>query len=144
MLADTPLFQRPPIVPDLFSDPYTALESGGAVTFLGVEAQGQWWLILYWMIVWMIVSVCAEELVWRGYLLPRMELRFGMRAAWLLNGIFWNFIYHLYTPYNYLSDLPMMLILPFLAGYLRKTQISIVLHGLMVGLALVILVPGVI
>lgn len=143
IMAETALFQRPPVVPLIFEDPYVALESGGAITFLGVETAGQWWLIPFWVVVWMFGAVLCEEIVWRGYLLPRMELRFGGTGAWILNGLMWNFLYHLYTPYNFISDLPTMLILPFLAWHARKTTLSAVLHSLIVGLALVILIPGI-
>lgn len=143
LLSDIPVFAPPPVVPELFSDPYAAIEQGAAQTFMGVEASGQWWLVVYWIVAWIIGAVWAEEIVWRGYLLPRMELSMG-QWAWVVNGLMWNLLYHLYTSYNYLSDMPMMLILPFLAYRLRTTSIAAVLHMIMVALALVILIPGII
>lgn len=92
--------------------------------------------------MWIFGAVWAEEIVWRGYLLPRMALSMGA-WIWVVNGLMWNLLYHLYTSYNYLSDMPMMLILPFLAYRLRTTTITAVLHMIMVALALVILVPGI-
>jgi membrane protease YdiL (CAAX protease family) len=42
-------------------------------------------------------TVLGEELLFRGFLLPRMQGRFG-RADWLVNGILFA-LYHLHTPW---------------------------------------------
>lgn len=42
-------------------------------------------------------TVLGEELLFRGFLLPRMQGRFG-RADWLVNGILFA-VYHLHTPW---------------------------------------------
>jgi membrane protease YdiL (CAAX protease family) len=73
------------------------------------------------------VGVLGEEIIWRGYLLPRMEQTHG-RAAWLINGLLWNGLCHLYTLYNLCTDLPFMLLIPFLAQRTQSTWTAVILH----------------
>lgn len=136
------IFPPSPAAPELFADPNAAVEAGGAIgTFFGVPMQGNVWLLGFWL-MWSIMGVTGEEVIWRGYLLPRMELTQG-RWAWLYNGIMWDVLFHLFTLYNMLTDLPFMLIIPFLAQRTKSTWTSIILHIGLQWLAFLILVPGV-
>jgi membrane protease YdiL (CAAX protease family) len=131
-----------PIVPELFVDPYaTAANRGGTATFFGVPMAGEYWLIPFWL-VWLAVMVPLEELLWRGYALPRMEARYG-RFAFVVNGVLWNLPFHLYTFWSVFTDLPMYIIVPFVAMKTRSTTAAIILHYALPLLALVYLIPGV-
>ena len=132
-----------PMVPELFVDPYaTASGRSGQATFFGVSMEGEWWLVPFWLI-WLAVMVTLEEILWRGFALPRMELMYG-RAAFLVNGLLWAAPFHLYTYWNMLTDLPMYLIVPLVAFKTRSFTASWILHFLLPLLALAYLIPGII
>ncbi len=143
ILNKIPLFAPPPIVPELFQDPYETISLATAnATFMGVPLEpANWWLIPFWLI-WVIGGVVGEELVWRGYLLPRQEVTYG-KWAWLVNGLLWNFPFHWYTLSNCLADLPLYLILPFIVQRLKNTWFAIIVHAMLVALAYAIIIPGV-
>jgi hypothetical protein len=131
-----------PIIPELFVDPYATVSGDGTGgTFFGWPMAGQPWLLGFWL-VWVIGVVFMEEVIWRGYLLPRMELTHG-RWTWLVNGLLWNIPFHLYTMWNVFTDLPMMLIIPFIAQRTKSTWASVILHILLPYLAYAYLIPGV-
>ena len=142
-LQELPGFGLPPIVPEIFADPYEAVKlSAGSPTFLGVPLNREAaWLTPFWLI-WVIGGVMGEELVWRGYLLPGQEARHG-RWAWLVNGTLWNVPFHLYTLSNCLSDLPFYLILPFVVQRIGNTWVAIGVHALLASMAYVLILPGV-
>ncbi len=127
--------------PDLFTNPQASVQAGGADTFFGERMAGNVWLLGFWL-VWGIVGVLGEEIIWRGYLLPRMEQTYG-QWAWLVNGLLWNGLFHLYTLYNLFTDLPFMLIIPLLAQRTWSTWTAVVLHLGLQWLAFAILIPGV-
>jgi membrane protease YdiL (CAAX protease family) len=135
------IFPPAPAAPALFANPQASVREGGAATFFGVPMAGNVWLLGFWL-VWGIVGVLGEEIIWRGYLLPRMEQTHG-RAAWLINGLLWNGLFHLYTLYNLFTDLPFMLLIPFLAQRTQSTWTAVILHLALLWLAFAILLPGV-
>jgi len=51
-------------------------------------------------LIWPLLAAVGEELGWRGFLLPRLELRFGLLPAALLIGVVWG-MWHL--PAHYIS-----------------------------------------
>jgi hypothetical protein len=73
--------------------------------------------------------------------------RFSKRGlghrAWLINGLLWNGLFHLYTLYNLFTDLPFMLLIPFLAQRTQSTWTAVILHLGLQWLAFAILLPGV-
>ena len=109
----------------------------------GIElAPKTWWVALYWLFFWVVLTVLSEEFVWRGYLLPLQEQAFG-KWAWLLNGALWNIPFHLYTATAFFADMPFFLILPFLTQRLRNTWFAVSVHALLVSLAFVLILPGI-
>lgn len=143
LLQQRPGFGLPPIVPEIFVDPYAAIAAGSSeATFMGVPLQpDNAWLIPFWLL-WIVGGVLGEELVWRGYVLPRQEVTYG-QWAWLVNGLLWNVPFHLYTLSNVLADLPFFLILPFVTQRIQNTWFAIAVHATMVAIAYVLIVPGV-
>lgn len=54
--------------------------------------------ILAVALVWPLMAAAGEEIGWRGYLLPRLEQRFGLLGAALLIGLVWG-LWHLPADY---------------------------------------------
>lgn len=74
----------------------------------------------------LLFNVLAEELWWRGFILPRQELVHG-RYTWLLHGVLWA-CFHVFKWWA----IPFMLLTtwiePFLAQRLKNTTPGIIVH----------------
>lgn len=136
------LFPQQSLLPEIYADPYAAVSGQTtAQTFFGWPMKGNFWLIPFW-ILWLAVLVPSEEILWRGYALPRMELAYG-KWAFLVNGLLWNIPFHMYTYWNVFSDIPMYFIIPLVAMKTKSIYSSIILHMMLPLLALFHLIPGV-
>ena len=117
--------------------------------FLGSDAgegllAGSWgWFALIAALV-VFNTVLGEELLFRGYLLPRMNGRFG-RRDWLANGVLFAG-YHLHTPWVIPTTLLDTFILSYPAKRYRSALISIAVHSaqsiLVLGLVLALVLKG--
>jgi membrane protease YdiL (CAAX protease family) len=58
------------------------------------EFTGQWWLVIAALLGWVLSALFAEELLFRGVLLPRMTGVFGKRD-WVANAVLYA-LYHLF------------------------------------------------
>ena len=110
----------------------------------GTEIQGQNRLFLFlgWMPMFFF-NIAGEELLWRGYLLPRQEKVFGDKA-WLLNGLLW-LVFHI--PFGIrmiIMILPLLFTVPWLAMKTKNTWPGIILHGLVNGPAFAMILLGII
>ncbi|MEO0369744.1 MAG: CPBP family intramembrane glutamic endopeptidase [Pseudomonadota bacterium] len=140
LLSHLPIFSPAELTPEIFRDPYQALSSG-TPTFMDIPLMSKnWWLLPFWT-VWVVFGALGEELVWRGYLLPRHEATYG-KWAWLVNGVLWNVPFHLYTLSNFFSDMPFYLILPFIVQHIKNTWFAIFIHAMMISMAYVIIAAG--
>jgi membrane protease YdiL (CAAX protease family) len=83
-----------------------------------------------------IISALGEEIGWRGFLLPRLNTRFGFSAACLISGLIWAmwhylgilyFGYHGTTPkiYSLICFTLMAVEVSFVLGYIRLKTKSI-------------------
>ena len=136
-LSSLPVFAPAELTPEIFRDPYQALSSD-TPTFMGIPLVSKnWWLLPFWA-VWIVFGVLGEELVWRGYLLPRHEATYG-KWAWLVNGALWNVPFHLYTLSNVFADMPFYFILPWIVQQIKNTWFAIYIHAMMVSVAYVII-----
>lgn len=144
MLAGTVVFAfTPPILakivrpPSFWPDEINPLKSKPTsmtsipTTFMKEPLTGNWMVAVYVLIDIIVVSF-AEEFWWRGYILPRQELKFG-KNTWIVHGILWD-LFHLFTPWNIIALLPGTLALSYVAQKRRKTWIVIITHGLADGL----------
>ncbi len=129
----------PPVIPELFSPDFDI--SSGLSTFLGVPVEGNWWLVLFW-IGWLVVNIGGEEFLWRGYALPRQEKIFG-KYAWLVNGLCWNLLFHAFMWWNFITLMPISLLLPYLVQRYRNIWIGVWLHGIGNLLVLALLIPAI-
>ena len=85
------------------------------------------------MIIVLIFNIIAEEMWWRGYILPRQELEHG-RLAFLVNGVLWSF-FHIFKWWA----VPLMLfrnwILPFVVQRTKNTAPGILMHFISNGIS---------
>ncbi|MEO1044643.1 MAG: CPBP family intramembrane glutamic endopeptidase [Pseudomonadota bacterium] len=137
--AQFPFFAPPEIIPELF-DPRLDI-SQGLASFLGVPVRGNWWLVLFWL-GWLVINIGGEELLWRGYALPLQQRYFG-KWAWLINGLCWNLLVHAFMRWNFLTLMPISLVIPFLVQRYQNSWIGIAIHGLGNALVLAILIPSI-
>ncbi len=71
----------------------------------------------------------GEEMLWRGYILPRQEISFG-NYAWVFNG-FLHALFHL--PFGLLIhvvSIPLYLVMPFVVYKTRNTTTAVIIHAL--------------
>jgi len=125
MLARLPLFNPPEVIPGIFDPSFDP--TAGLTRFMGESVQGNYWLLLFWCL-WIIVNIGGEELLWRGYALPRQKKVFG-KWAWLVNGIMWNLLIHLFARWLFIVLIPSTLIVPYLSQKLDSTWPGIIIHG---------------
>ncbi len=85
------------------------------------------WMFALWAIYWPL-NILGEEFVWRGVVLPRMELELGANA-WLLNAALWMVFHTGFGPGNILTLVPTLLIVPFVAQKTRNTWLAVFLHA---------------
>lgn len=78
-------------------------------------------------------NVIAEEVWWRGYILPRQELEHG-RYAFLVNGILWSF-FHLFKWWA----IPLMVLrdwlVPFVVQRTKNTTPGLIMHFISNGIS---------
>jgi membrane protease YdiL (CAAX protease family) len=85
------------------------------------------WILGLWLLNWPL-NILGEELVWRGVLLPRMEVQLGARA-WLWNGLLWGVFHFAFGPGNLIVLLPSLALVPFVAQRRRNTWLAVLLHA---------------
>ncbi len=138
-LMNYSFFHVPEFTPELF---HPGLQiADGLTTFFGVPLADQWWIVGFWL-GWLIVNIGAEELLWRGYALPLQEKVFG-KWAWLVNGILWNLLVHMFMPWSFISLIPVSLAVPYLVQKHQNTWIGIIIHGIGNLLVFILIIPGI-
>ena len=90
-----------------------------------LDGNWAWYAVVLVMVVFN--TVLGEELLFRGYLLPRMEGRFG-RWAWLGNGVAFA-AYHLHVPWVIPSVLLDSFVLAWPSHRYRSTWLGIIVHS---------------
>jgi membrane protease YdiL (CAAX protease family) len=109
--------------------------------FMDTPLKGQWWIIPLYAVGW-IFNIFGEELLWRGYLLPRQELSYG-KQAWLVHGALWT-LWHVFWKWNLLVIMPVAFAIPFAVQKTKNTWVGIIAHGALNLVPLVIIIKGVI
>ena len=100
--------------------------------FLGSHAghtllAGAWGWFAVLVALWVFNTVLGEELLFRGYLLPRMNGAFG-RRDWLANGVLFA-AYHVHMPWVMPATLLDSFILAYPSKRYRSALIGIVVHS---------------
>lgn len=137
MLAKTSMFSPPTwFPPDL--NPVLKSEPG---LFMGMKLHGQVLIPLLYLVGWFF-NIFSEELLFRGYLLPKMELSFN-KKAWIINGFCW-WIWHSFWRWQLIALMPFTFILPLIAQKTKSTVPGIIAHGCLNIIAIVIITINVI
>ena len=89
--------------------------------------QGAWGWFAVVVILAIFNTVLGEELLFRGFLLPRMNGAFG-RFDWLANGVLFA-AYHLHEPWVFLSPLADAFVLAYPTKRYRSAWIGIAVHS---------------
>ena len=96
---------------------------------------------VYWLIGarlgLLLINVMAEELLWRGFILPRQEITHG-RWTFLIHGVQWT-LYHIMKPWEMLMLLPGCIAYAILATWSKNIVPGIMVHFLFNGLGVVLL-----
>ena len=99
-------------------------------------------LLLIW-VPFIFFNIFGEELLWRGYILPRQEAYFG-KFAWLVNAVLW-LIFHSCFGFDLLILLlPVLLIIPYVVQRRKNTWIGIMIHAVVNGPSFVVISLGLI
>jgi membrane protease YdiL (CAAX protease family) len=101
----------------------TFLSSHAGHVFLA----GAWGWLAVLVALFIFNTVLGEELLFRGYLLPRMNGAFG-RRDWLANGVLFAF-YHLHMPWAIPATLLDSFFLAYPSKRYRSALIGIVVHS---------------
>jgi membrane protease YdiL (CAAX protease family) len=102
----------------------------------------EYWLFLAWL-PYFFFNIVGEELLWRGYLLPRQVNILG-HYAWILNGFLWA-IFHVGIGWRIaILLLPIEFIVPYVVQKRKNTWLGILIHGLYNGSGFILVAMGVI
>jgi uncharacterized protein len=101
-------------------------------TFLASDAgaaffAGNWTWVGVMVLLWLFNTVLGEELLFRGFLLPRMNGAFG-RSDWAVNGLLFA-AYHVHMPWFVLSHLADAFTLAYPSKRYRSAWIGIAVHS---------------
>jgi membrane protease YdiL (CAAX protease family) len=100
-------------------------------------------LLLFIWIPFFFFNIVGEELLWRGYILPRQELNFG-KFAWLVNAGLW-LIFHICFGLDLIIILlPVLFIVPYVVQRRKNTWIGIAVHALVNGPSFILISLGLI
>jgi membrane protease YdiL (CAAX protease family) len=101
---------------------------------------GRYWILILWAPFW-VLNIMGEEIMWRGVVLPRQEVRFG-RYAGLVHAGGWT-IFHLAFGWVMLFILaPILLILPYAAQRTGNTWVAVLIHACVNGPAFLVVALG--
>ena len=100
---------------------------------LGPNAKGNWWLVIFSLIL-LAFNIFGEEFWWRGVILPRQELVHG-KNTWLLHGTLWA-LFHAFKYWSWIGLLPVTLALSYVAQERKNTWPGIITHFAINGISL--------
>ncbi len=84
--------------------------------------------LFYSLAAFAVVSVAAQEILWRGVYLPRQEQSLGTEA-WIANAVGWA-IFHVALGWNLLLiALPVLVAVPYAAQRQRSSSVGVVVHA---------------
>jgi membrane protease YdiL (CAAX protease family) len=123
----------PAIISSSFSPPFLEFP---------VLDKSQYWIYLVW-VPFFFFNIFGEELLWRGFILPRQKVK-SETAKWTLNSFGW-LLFHLAFGWKLMILLlPILIINPFIVQKTKNTWTGILIHGLINGSGFLLITLGVI
>ncbi len=122
IIAEIPLFSPPAFFPPEIN-PLKKMVTG---ELMGTPLKGNYWIIIVYIIGWFF-NIFGEELLFRGYLLPRQEMKYG-KHAWIVNGALWT-LWHSFWKWNLISLFFTCMSLSFVAQKTKSSLPGIIVHG---------------
>lgn len=122
-------------------DPQMTLTTAAIENMVGENILGNWRVVVLYAIM-LFFNIVAEELWWRGYILPRQEAAHG-RFAWVWNGLLWA-VFHLFKWWDLIGLLPVCLALAFVSQRTKDNWPAFIAHLLFNGMAFVIVITAVV
>jgi membrane protease YdiL (CAAX protease family) len=104
--------------------------------------KSQYWIFLVW-IPFFFFNIFGEELLWRGFILPRQKLN-SDTANWTLNSLGWLLFHIAFGWKLVILLLPILIINPFIVQKTKNTWTGILIHGLINGSGFLLITLGVI
>jgi len=89
----------------------------------------------FYLLIWLpmfFFNIVGEEMLWRGYILPRQELEHG-KYAWVVNSGLWLLFHACFGRDLILILLPILVVVPYVAYKTKNTSIGIFTHALLNG-----------
>ncbi len=102
----------------------------------------QRYLLLIWIVMFFF-NMYGEELLWRGYILPRQELRFK-ENAWILNAVLWMLFHLSFGIQLMIMLVPIMIVLPYAVQKTQNTNVGLLIHALLNGPMFILVSLGVV
>ena len=99
-------------------------------------------LLLVWLVMFFF-NIFGEELMWRGYILPRQEVSLG-KWAWIFNALPWMLFHVCFGIQLMILLIPIIFILPFAVQKTQNTTVGIYIHTLVNGPSFILISLGII
>jgi membrane protease YdiL (CAAX protease family) len=105
-------------------------------------APSERWMLSVWAIMFFF-NIFGEELLWRGYILPRQEL-VVKNKAWIANASLWMMFHLCFGVSLMIILLPIILVLPYAVQKTGNTNVGILIHALLNGPSFMMISLGII
>ncbi len=109
----------------LLLDPQAAVDVSSLDRFVGGHIFGNWTVFIKFIIM-LFFNIAGEELLWRGYILPRQEKALE-KNTWLVHGALWA-LFHSFKWWDILSLLPVTLLIAFAAQKRKSIWPGFIAH----------------
>lgn len=99
------------------------------------------WMLGVWAIMFFF-NITGEELLWRGYILPR-QMAAHQHYGWMVNAACWMMFHISFGPSLMIMLVPIIFILPYAVNKSGNTTIGIVIHTLLNGPSFILISLGI-
>ncbi|MDO9511937.1 MAG: CPBP family intramembrane metalloprotease [Bacteroidales bacterium] len=126
-----------------FSERYPSLIGEGySPPFLEFSklSPSEYWVFLIW-IPFFFFNIFGEELLWRGYILPRQKTN-SETANWMLNSFGWMLFHFAFGWKLIILLLPILIITPLVVQKTKNTWTGIFIHGIINGSGFLLITLG--
>lgn len=106
-----------------------------------IITKNEWWIFLIHGF-YFLSNILGEEFLYRGYILPRQEIRYG-KISWLINGSLWSMT-HIGVGLSLVTMIPLLMIVPYIVQRQKNTWIGIIVHGLIAGMGFYLAAFGIV